>query len=209
MSGYGNSYGGFYVHPALLNENFIIYSFGIGEDISFDKAVNEKHNCHIYAFDPTPKSINWIKSQALFDKFHFYEFGINKVSGFVDFYLPQNPEYVSGSIVTSNRLDLNTKISVEMKSLQNILLMLNHTHIDVLKMDIEGTEYDIIDDILNVNIPINQILIEFHDRFFKNGKQKTKQAVEKLKEHGYEIFALSSSFEEISFIKKLNIKTLY
>ena len=35
---YGNGYGGFYVDPSLVPENAIVYSFGIGEDISFDKA---------------------------------------------------------------------------------------------------------------------------------------------------------------------------
>jgi FkbM family methyltransferase len=198
---YGNSYGGFYVYPPLLNEKSIVYSFGIGEDISFDRTINEKHNCHVYAFDPTPKSINWVKNQNLFDKFHFFEFGINNVSGFVDFYLPKNQEYVSGSIASLKHLNFEAKISVEMMSIKEILNMTKHTHIDLLKMDIEGSEYDVIDDILSTDISINQILIEFHNRFYKNGKLKTKRAIQKLKEHGYEIFAISDSFEEVSFIK--------
>jgi len=33
---YGSPYGGFYVDPTLLDENSVVYSFGIGEDISFD-----------------------------------------------------------------------------------------------------------------------------------------------------------------------------
>ena len=36
---YGNGYGGFYVDPSLVPDNAIVYSFGIGEDISFDKAI--------------------------------------------------------------------------------------------------------------------------------------------------------------------------
>jgi FkbM family methyltransferase len=169
--------------------------------VSFDRAINERHNCHVYAFDPTPKSINWVKNNNyFFDKFHFYEFGIDIISGFVDFYLPINPEHVSGGKIKANHL--KTKISVSMKSMQDILLMLGHSHIDVFKMDIEGTEYEVIDDILNANISINQILIEFHDRFYKDGKSKTKQAIKKLRESGYEIFAVSSSFQEISFIKR-------
>jgi FkbM family methyltransferase len=197
---YGNKYGGFYVCPALLNEKSIIYSFGIGEDISFDKTINEKHDCHIYAFDPTPKSISWVKSQTIFDKFHFYEFGINKVSGYVDFYLPQNPEHVSGSIVALNHS--KDKLSVEMKSIKDILLILKHTHVDVLKMDIEGTEYDILEDVPNANISIDQILIEFHSRFYTYGNSKTRHAVKTLKKYGYEIFAISNSFQEVSFIQK-------
>lgn len=36
---YGNKYGGFYICDKYINEKSIIYSFGIGEDISFDETV--------------------------------------------------------------------------------------------------------------------------------------------------------------------------
>ncbi len=199
---YGNTYGGFYICPDLLDEKSVIYSFGIGEDISFDTAIIKNHGCQVFGFDPTPKSINWVKSQKTNEKFLFYEFGIGSKSGFVDFFLPKNPEYVSGSLIDTKNVDTARKVSVEMKSLVDIMNELNHKHIDVLKMDIEGSEYDVIENILNSKISITQILIEFHDRFFENGTLKTKQAIQKLNSHGYEIFAVSDSFEEISFINK-------
>ena len=118
---YGSDYGGFFVCPSLLNEKSIVYSFGIGEDISFDQMINDKHNCDVYAFDPTPKSINWIKNYLLFKKFHFYEFGLSDKSGFLDFYLPKNPNYVSGSSISSSHLNITDKISVKMKSLKEII----------------------------------------------------------------------------------------
>ena len=40
---YGNSYGGFYVHSTPLNSNSIVYSIGIGKDISFDCKIIKKH----------------------------------------------------------------------------------------------------------------------------------------------------------------------
>lgn len=107
---YGNIYGGFYICPEFLNENSIIYSFGIGEDISFDNALIKNHGCRVFGFDPTPKSISWIKRQKLPEQFHFYEFGISNKSGFVDFYLPKNPEHVSGSIITQENIDIMKKL---------------------------------------------------------------------------------------------------
>lgn len=199
---YGNTYGGFYLCPEILDENSIVYSFGIGEDISFDNAVNNNIGCHVFGFDPTPKSIKWIKTQRIHEKFHFYEFGISNKSGFVDFFLPNNPNHISGSTITQKNVDVMKKISVEMKTINDIMYELGHNHIDVLKMDIEGSEYAVIDNILDSKISITQILIEFHDRFFEKGNLKSKEAIEKLKLNGYEIFAISDSFEEISFIKK-------
>ena len=200
---YGNNYGGFYVCPDFLNSNSIIYSVGIGEDISFDLALIETSGCHVFGFDPTPKSISWIKNHpALPSNFLFFEYGIADRTGMVDFYLPKNTEYISGSFVKQDFVSEKQKISVEMKSWEDIINTLGHTQIDVLKMDIEGAEYEVLDSILKASIPIHQILIEFHERWIEGGKIKTINAIEKLKNHGYEIFGISDTFEEISFIKK-------
>ena len=86
---YGHAYGGFYVCPEYLNKQSIVYSFGIGEDTSFDNAIISNHDCKVFGFDPTPKSINWVKKNEEHDKFCFYEYGLSKESGFVDFYLPK------------------------------------------------------------------------------------------------------------------------
>ena len=199
---YGNEYGGFYVCPDFLNKESIIYSFGIGEDISFDKALIANHNCNVFGFDPTPKSINWVKSQNISKKFSFFEFGVSNKSGSTDFYLPKNPDHVSGSSVSQSNINIKEKVIVKMKTIQDILNELGHKHIDVLKMDIEGGEYDVIENILDSNISVNQILIEFHDRFFEDGRFKSIRAINNLNKRGYEIFGISDSFDEISFINK-------
>ncbi|MEO7393627.1 MAG: FkbM family methyltransferase, partial [Chitinophagaceae bacterium] len=135
-------------------------------------------------------------------KFHLLEYGIGNKTGSFNFYLPRNPVFVSGSILVQNNIDVHNKISVNVKSISDICYDLGHEQIDVLKMDIEGSEYEVIEDILQSKIIINQILIEFHDRFFKDGKAKSRKIVGSLHDHGYEIFALSPSGEEVSFIKK-------
>ncbi|MCF6297247.1 MAG: FkbM family methyltransferase [Flavobacteriaceae bacterium] len=199
---YGNHYGGFYINPDLVNTESIVYSFGIGEDISFDLDLINKHKCHVFGFDPTPKSINWIKTQKLPNNFKFYEYGIGNTDEFVNFYLPKNKNHVSGSIVEHNNIDKYSVINVELKSLKTILNKLGHDHIDILKMDIEGAEYDVLDNILSNEISITQILVEFHERFIENGSERTVSIVNKLHKHGYEIFGISDTFEEISFIHK-------
>lgn len=198
---YGNSYGGFYVHPSILNRNSIVYSFGIGEDISFDRAIIEEHECQVFGFDPTPKSIEWVSGQQLPQKFTFAGYGIDSKTGFVNFNLPKNKDYVSGSVVNHKNVSEDNIVSVPMKSFNDITTELGHQHIDVLKMDIEGSEYLLIDDILSTKIRIDQILIEVHERFFNDGKSKTHNLLKSLKHSGYAIFAVSETMEEISFIR--------
>lgn len=204
---YGGSYGGFYINSSLLTSDSIIYSFGIGKDISFDKTCIKKHKCKIFAFDPTPKSIDFIKAQNLPDSFTFFDFGITaSESGTIDFYLPTNPKGVSGSLVKSDVVNPNNKINVKMKSFKDIVDKLGHKHIDVIKMDIEGSEYEVLDKIIDSDITIDQLLIEFHDRLFDLEKYKSEEIVKNLIKNGYEIFASSSTYEEVSFIHKRNLK---
>ena len=93
-----------------------------------------------------------------------------------------------------------------MKTFDDITRELNHTHIDVLKMDIEGSEYDVIDTILASPVTIDQILVEFHDRDFEHAEPRSGEAIRKLSEKGYLVYGCSSSYEELSLIHKSKIK---
>lgn len=199
---YGSSYGGFFIHPDLVNQNSIVYSIGIGKDISFDLKCIQEHQCSVYGFDPTPKSINWIKSQQLDPRFHFHEYGIATETGTQTFYLPAHPKGISGSMVDNQDVDNTRPIEVQMKSFTDITQELGHTKVDVLKMDIEGAEYDVLANILESGVQIDQILVEYHDRMFSMDEFKSREISEQLKKSGYEVFASSISWEEISYIRK-------
>lgn len=200
-SWYGNDYGGFYINPNMLNENSVVYSFGIGQDISFDLAVINNHNCQVYGFDPTPKSIAWVEAKNFPSNFHFEGIGIGKKTETAIFNLPKNEAYVSGSLYEHDFVDTHKAVEVQLRSFDDILDKLQHSVIDVLKMDIEGAEYDVIDNILGSNVQIRQILLEIHERFFDDGKSKTEILLHKLRSNGYKLFAISDSYQEISFIK--------
>jgi FkbM family methyltransferase len=201
---YGNDYGGFYACPNKIGKSSIVYSFGIGEDISFDRDIISNHGCSVYGFDPTPKSINWIQnnSNSIPSNFTFLNYGISDIDGDFEFFLPKNINHVSGSLITQSNVDEEQMIIVKMKSLATIMRDLNHSKVDLIKMDIEGAEYKVLNNLLESCQYIGQILIEFHDRFFDDGIEKTKIAIELLRESGFEIFAVSDSLEEVSFINK-------
>ena len=153
----------------------------------------------VHGFDPTPKSIKWIESQEIRKNFTLHKIGIANFNGTIRFYPPENPDHVSHSILKSSSNE-NLSIEVPVKNISTILEELNINNIDIMKMDIEGAEYDIINDLQTTNIRPKQILVEFHHRFKWVGVNKTKIAVHELRSMGYRLFYISPSGEEYSFI---------
>ena len=102
----------------------------------------------------------------------------------------------------TDQLDDADAIEVETYSLQTIMDKLGNKRIDLLKMDVEGSEYEIIDVILDMKFKPLQLLVEFHHRFSGIELKKTVNAINNLREVGYKIFAVSKTGREISFIYK-------
>ena len=198
---FGSDYAGYNVCPHGLNSESIVYSFGVGEDISFDLAMISTLGTNVFAFDPTPKSIEWIRQQEdLPEKLHFYPYGIADYDGVAYFNPPKNPLHVSHTMLDRPRTADNA-VEGKVYTLLTIMNMLQHSRIDVVKMDIEGAEYAVLENILEANINVGQFLIEFHHRFENVGWLATKNAIILLKSKGYQIFDVSANLEEYSFIK--------
>ena len=198
---YGLEYGGWDVVAAGIDARSVVYSFGVGEDASFDIALIEQYGLTVHAFDPTPKSIQWVKNQGFSDRFVLHGYGIAAMDGVVSFNPPENPDHVSHTMLCKPATAANA-ISVPVKRLGTIMRELGHAHIDVLKMDIEGAEYDVIKDILQSDIRPGQILIEFHHRFPGVGVGKTREAIAQLRSMGYGLFSVSDTNEEYGFIRQ-------
>ena len=196
----GTEYGGWPVVTGTVSPDSIVYSFGVGEDISFDLALIERTGCRIWAFDPTPKSQTWISGQQLPDQFRFAPVGISATDGEMTFYPPANTEYVSYSVAPGQ--DQTRKpIVAPVRRLSTLMAENNHRHIDVLKMDVEGFEYGVIDDLLAGTVRPQHLLIEFHQGMYGIGPEKTLNAVSALRRDGYRLFYVSSTGREYGFFR--------
>lgn len=183
----------------LQHLSSVVYSFGVGEDISFDLALIKRFRLQVQAFDPTPQSIEWLQSHTVPPEFVFHAYGLAEFDGRCAFVPPENPAHVSHSIVT--RQSSRPAIEVPVHRLGTIMKVLGHEHIDLLKMDIEGAEYGVLADMLACRIPVKQLLVEFHHRWPHIKVEKTKQAIHELNAAGYRIFSVSPSGEEYSFLR--------
>lgn len=198
----GSRYDGKCVCLDNITSDTIVYSFGIGRDISFDLAMIERFGVDVYAFDPTPISKNWLSKQNVPKKFHFFDYGVADYDGTAEFYpfWPDNPREHDFTIVHPSKASKGM-ISCPVYRLKTIMNKLGHQKIDILKMDIEGVEYSVINDFLESGLTVNQLLVEFHHRFDNIGLKPTDNVINLLNRHGFKIFNIGSDGQEYSFLR--------
>lgn len=229
MEKLGTDYGGWLIPKNIsLNENSILYLGGAGEDISFDLKLQDKYNCWIVIIDPTKKAIKHYEEVKLFykdnnfkftgniqkdyiqniknlninfNKIIFLDMGLYNKKDLLKFYKQDNPNYVSQSL-ENNMFGINYDI-VKVDTIKNIMIELNHNNIDLLKLDIEGSECDVLDKMLDDNILPKYLCIEF-DLLLKNKdfNKKTEKIGKRLESFGYKI--LKNDNFNITFILVIN-----
>lgn len=176
-----------------LNEDSIVLSFGVGRNIDFDNSISKKYKCWIYMFDPTPEDTKWIKTIELQDKIIFFPIGIyNKVGTAVlkKLDLRDNPNL--SSTLLPRKWD---GVKVEVQNITHLVTtFLGIKKIDLLKLDVEGVEYEVIDEIIDNNIIVDQITLEFHHHFGAIKISKTNEAIKKLFKAGYKLIYANESY---------------
>lgn len=145
--------------PDGLNANSIIYSGGIGKDISFEHALVQKFGCSIVLFDPSPTGLETMAlPENKIPEFKFHPVALAGFCGVLNFAPPGCVDEGSWSM---QRKDSAT-LEVPCVNLSTFLEQNQHQQIDLLKIDIEGSEYEVIDDLIQHKIPVRQLLVEFH-----------------------------------------------
>jgi FkbM family methyltransferase len=131
---------------------------------------------NILAFEPNPVAIQGFKNvHGEKIKVKLHEAAVASFEGEIE--LGINPE---NSIVSSVNMNTENKIKVKTITLKSAMEELGWAEADLLKVDIEGGEYDLIAN--TEDFPFRFILLEFHDN-----EGQLEDLISKLETKGYEI----------------------
>lgn len=146
-------------------------SGGVGQDISFEIELTESTGCNILLLDPSPTGQETVTRHTLPKNIQFLNHALSSRSGTIRLARPLEKREGSWRISTDGSGDEMTAVTLE-----NLMQQKEIHHIDLLKIDIEGFEYEVLHQLLDHQLDVRQICVEIHHgpTFGKSRWQKWK-----------------------------------
>jgi FkbM family methyltransferase len=155
----GTHYGGYTV-PETLDAGSVVYLAGVGKDITFDLALIARYGCTVHAFDPVPEAIAYARAATGSEpRFVLHDEGLWSSDGKLRFYDHPEPGYISHS--ATNMHETSGGFEATVRSVDSIMKELGHDHVDLLKLSVEGSEYEIVRDVVAKQIDVRTLCVEF------------------------------------------------
>jgi FkbM family methyltransferase len=190
-----------FIFRSGLNSNSIIVDVGCGYEADFSRFMMANFGAQCFGIDPTEKHKNALMQLAAESegRFEYFQNAVSSKSGEMQFYEIENRE--SGSLLadhTNIMKDVTISYVVRSVTLREIPKMIDHENIDLIKLDIEGAEYDLFENITIEDLnPYHQIYIEFHHKSVKSKSfRDTEKVIRTLRENNFSVF----SMDDLNFL---------
>lgn len=223
----GTTYGGWII-PADngLTADSLCYCAGAGEDISFECTLVARYQCLVRIIDPTPRAIKHYQGleQAVrvgmrfpvnnsevdyytvdernFNRLHYLPVGLADKDCEMKFFLPQNPAHVSCSVINLQKTE--QYFTAPCLRLSSIMKREGDASLDLLKIDIEGAEYGVIENLAVSDLLPRLLLVEFdeaHTPLDDKAPERIRQHIDLLRRSGMRCVAVEGS--NATFVKAL------
>lgn len=174
----------------LIGPDWICYCVGVGEDITLDRHLAEQCAASVWAFDPTPRAIAFMR-QAPYDRarLSFVPIGVWKEDATLRFHAPVNPRWVSHSVMEPQGGDGH--FDAPCRSLASLMRELGHQRVDLLKLNIEGAEHVVLEAMLEEGVRPRIVTLTYEGR---GAFRKAHAWTQRLRAEGYHLLARTGWF---------------
>jgi FkbM family methyltransferase len=172
------------VVPNLLRRSSIVYSFGIGEDASFDLELIGRFGCTVHAFDPSRRAQAWVRSQSMPPQFNMHPYGLSDRDGVI----ASAAREPTGRHSHGRPRRASQAVEFQVRRLVTLMRQLGHPHVDLLKLDAEVAESAAIEAIANSGVRPTQLLLDFQNHWREDSRARSERALAQLNAQGYRIF---------------------
>jgi FkbM family methyltransferase len=160
-----------------LNEGSVVYDFG-GYEGQWASDIYGRYNCQVHVFEPyKPFFDNIVSRFERNNKIKVYPFGLGSSVADVPF---SNLDDASSALNTS----VQATDTIRIESVSEFFASNNVGFIDLMKINIEGGEYDLLETLLDLGYikSIDNIQVQFHDFLFDNARQRMESIQKRLSE---------------------------
>lgn len=184
-------YGNYQLDETKIPKNPLVYSGGVGKNITFDLSFYQKHKGTIRLFDPTKSSIEHMSKIKLPKNIKFYPYALFYKNTKVKLFLDPTNRIKSASITNFFSFNKNSFFIARAYNLETLKKRFNDKSIDILKLDIEGVAENLIINLLEKKSYPKQIISAFevplnYIKFFKFLKKINKLI--KILEKNYDLY---------------------
>lgn len=173
-----------------LNENSVVIDLG-GYEGWFTAVINDRYRSKIYCFEPIEKWYNiCFEKFKDFDNIKVYQSGLaeeNKIVGF----------HVAGDASSLFYGTALQPLNIPLIRIDEFMQEEKIESVDLLKMNIEGAEYDLLEFIIKNNMisKFKNIQVQFHENPFDGWDEKYKFIIDNLQKTHYLTYHYEFKFE--------------
>jgi FkbM family methyltransferase len=159
LDGLGRGDGTWVVPANLIQKDAVCYCVGVGDDATFDMALADR-GARVFSFDPTPRAIRYMQNLDFnHERITFMPLGIWNENKKLKFFAPMNRDHVNLSVRDIH--GTGEYFEVDCRRLRDVMGEFGHDHLDLLKLDIEGAWFEVLQDVVKERIPVSILCVEF------------------------------------------------
>ena len=191
----GSAYGGWTVPADSITEDWICYCVGAGSDVSFDLALIETFGCRVWCLDPGEDAERLVLGAATREpRLSFSRVALAVTDGVVRMFLAADPQ--SSSLSAENLQHGSATVDVPGRSLPGLMAENGHTRVDLLKLDIEGAEYSVLESLDLAALGVRVLCVELHQTV---ATERALGLLDRLQRQGF--VAVSRSGADYTFLR--------
>jgi FkbM family methyltransferase len=185
-----------------IPRNACVVDVGVGDDPDFAPELARVFGARCLLVDPTRKHSDVLQSWCDREpNFEYLWAALGATSGRLQFF--ESRRDVSGSLLATHRNIASGDVDAYDVPVVTIDDLVEHVggRIDVLKMDIEGAEFEVIDHASSGALRhVGQLLVEFHDITVPEFTRRDRErAIQRLRDNGFD--AVEYNGRDVLFVK--------
>jgi FkbM family methyltransferase len=181
----GSAYGSWIMPGDVIDPSWICYLVGAGGDVSVDLELVRRYGVTARAFDPVLDYVERARRDGRDEpRFSAHHAAIEPADGPIRMQVTHDAG--SQSVSAANLYDSHSFIEVPGRSLPSLMSELGDERIDLLKLDIEGSEYELLPTLDLDGLGVKVFAVQLHH----NGSVRAaRRLMSALDEQGYDLVA--------------------